>query len=173
MTNEKLVIEIKALAKGDICAFERIYNDMKIPVYTIVYRSVYDSNIADDITQEVFFRLYKQIKKEGFIIKPRSWIFQVSRNLIIDHKRKSANREILLEDIGDYSPSKTWDHGLRLDIEVALMRLSETDRSIVTLHINAGTKFKEISEIINKPLGTVLWKYNQSLKILKKILSEV
>ena len=63
------------------------------------------------------------------------------------------------------------DSGEKLDIERALDQLDEPKRRIVTLHINAGLKFREIAEIMDIPLGTAIWRYNDAIKRLRELLS--
>jgi RNA polymerase sigma-70 factor (ECF subfamily) len=59
----------------------------------------------------------------------------------------------------------------RTDVETAIHRLTREEREIVTLHLNAGLKFREIAEIIESPLGTVLWKYKKAIGAMRNYLN--
>lgn len=161
MTNDILRFKLDALADGDIDAFEDIYMELKVPVYTIIFRILYDKPLSEDVMQEVFIRVFRS--PPGLHVQnPRAWIFQIARNLAIDSKRKSQyymssdytqSTDPPLEDIV----------GMKLDIEAAMRLLALNEREIVTLHINAGLKFREIADITGSPLGTVLWKYQKAI----------
>lgn len=78
---------------GDKESFTHLYNELKQPVFTIVCRIVQSREAAEDITQEVFVKLY--ISPPDFPVrKPRAWIFQMARNLSIDALRKKQNVNI-------------------------------------------------------------------------------
>ena len=155
---------------GDIDAFLKIYEELKIPVYTIIYRILYDHMMSEDVMQDIFLRIFKT-PPSPHIKKPRAWIFQMARNLAIDCKRKIRESEPLSHktDSNDYSLETIVS--TRMDIELAIKQLSIEDREIVTLHLNGGLKFREIAELTNKPLGTVLWRYQKSINKLRVILS--
>lgn len=95
----------------------------------------------------------------------------MARNLAIDCKRKIKDSEPLSPktDSNDYSLENIVS--TRMDIELAIKQLSIEDREIVTLHLNGGLKFREIAELTNKPLGTILWRYQKSINKLRVILS--
>lgn len=168
MNDTELSAKLGMILKGDKKAFEDIYNDMKIPVFTVILRIVGDRSEAEDILQEVFVKLYKS-PPDAEIRKPRAYIFQSARNLALDALRK---RKTLL-DIDDVEvQAESFDEktALNVDVENALAELSAEQRQIVTLHINADFKFREIAEMMDAPLGTVLWRYNKAIGRLRVIL---
>lgn len=150
-------------------AFEEIYSELKVPIYTIIFRILYDDPLAEDVMQEVFIKLFRS--PPGSNIKnPRAWIFQMARNLAIDNKRKSVKH--LSSDGMESTELPIEDAiGMKVDIETAMGLLPLDEREIVALHINAGLKFREIADITQRPLGTVLWKYQKALDKLRLYLS--
>ena len=62
------------------------------------------------------------------------------------------------------------DLSQKMDIEKAMKSLPAQENQIVSLHIIGELKFREISEIMNIPLGTVIWKYQKAISKLQKIL---
>lgn len=163
-------IRLKEFRNGDMDAFFEIYEELKIPIYTIIYRILYDHMRSEDVMQDIFVLLFKT--PPSFHIKnPRAWIFQMARNLAIDCKRKIKESEPLSSETATGNFSFENMVNTRLDIEVALKSLPMEDREIVTLHLNGGLKFREIEKLINKPLGTVLWRYQKSINKLRVILS--
>lgn len=169
MDNQKLKLLLKDLENGDIGVFFEIYEELKIPVYTIIYRILYDHMMSEDVMQDILLRLFKAPPLH--IENPRAWIFQMARNLAIDCKRKIKTSEQLSNETEASNFPLEDVVSTRLDIEVALKSLSLEDREIVTLHLNGGLKFREIAKLTNKPLGTVLWRYRKSINKLRITLS--
>lgn len=169
MTDNELKLKLEKVAQGDEKAFEEIYGDMKTPIMTVIFRIVQNKETAEDLLQEVFIKLYLSPPKD--VAKPRAYIFKTAGNLALDTLRASKQTvslddcEELMYTNGESDPSE------KLDIEQALGKLDEKKRQIVTLHINAGFKFREIAEILDIPLGTAIWRYNDAVKQLRSLLA--
>lgn len=168
MDNKSLSKEFLKLKARDKDAFTLIYNELKIPVYTIAYRIVGSTQIAEDITQEVFVRMFST-PPDSDIKNPRAWVFTVTRNLSIDSIKKAKLKSI--DDIIETAENKENEIITKLDIEDALRTLSQTEREIITLHLNAGLSFKEISKIINLSLPSTYRRYKKALSKLRILLS--
>jgi RNA polymerase sigma-70 factor (ECF subfamily) len=119
--------------------------------------------------QEVFLKLY-QSPPEPHIKNLRAYIFQMARNLAIDSTRKQ-HPDISLDEIADTTHRPFDDLSLRMDIEDALKNLSAQECQIVTLHVIGELKFREISVIMQIPLGTVYERYKKAIGNLKKTIS--
>jgi len=167
MHNEELVRQLNAIRRGDMAAFETLYKDLRTPVYTIILRITWDRARSEDILQEFFTKLFVSPPKPS-VKNPRAYLFQMARNLAIDSARKQAP-QVPLDESAACHPLE--DTALRLDMESALKALSAQECQIVTLHVIGELKFRELSEIMQIPLGTVLWKYRQAIGKLQKILS--
>jgi len=93
----------------------------------------------------------------------------MARNLAIDSVRKRKPVTVLEEaEHHSWHPQETLSASI--DVENALLALSDRDRQIVTLHINGGLKFREIATIMDIPLGTALWAYRKAIRQLRSIL---
>ena len=164
MNDETLKLRIASLHNGNKAAFEESYQELKTPVYTIIFRILYDRALSEDVMQEVFLRLFRS-PPDSRINNPRAFIFRIARNLAIDSKRKPA--QAALSDETESTGRSVEDAViLRLGVEKAMEALPIDDREIVTLHINAGLKFREIAKILDIPLGTALWKYQKAIRRL-------
>ena len=86
--------------QGDKEAFAHIYNELKQPVFTIVCRIVQSKEIAEDVTHDVFVKLFVS-PPDSSVRNPRAWIFQIARNLAIDALRKGQCIDIDDVDIAD------------------------------------------------------------------------
>ena len=94
----------------------------------------------------------------------------MAHNLAINGMKNQA-RHISLDEISDTVQQPADDFSLRMDMDDALKTLPAQECQIVTLHIIGELKFREISEIVQIPLGTVLWKYQKAIGKLQKIIS--
>ncbi len=165
MTDRELQLILSRIANGERLALEELYSDMKVPTYTIIYRILGDRNTSEDVLQELFVKLYKNAQKVA-VKKPRAYIFQMARNMALDNLRWQKRAGEALNDEGSYNPWQ--DECDKLDIQSAMKILSSDITEIITLHINGGLKFREIADITNAPLGTVLWKYRKGISQLQK-----
>ena len=168
MTDDQLRTALAALRGGDRAAFEDIYRGLSTPVYTVLLRMTRERQSAEDLLQETFLKLYRQPPGEE-VRSPRAWIFRVARNLALDYLR-AARPGVPLEGADRAAPER--DHDARLDVEAALDRLSGEERALVTLHLNGGLKFRELAQVLDLPLGTVLRRYYAALDKLRGHLSE-
>ena len=169
MNNEQLTRSLEAIRGGNQAAFEELYKDMQTPIFTVVFRITWDQSTSEDVLQEVFVKLFMS-PPEPSIKNPRAYIFQMARNLAIDSVRKQS-QHISLDDAENTVHQPLDDVAMRMDIENALKTLTAQDCQIVTLHLIGTLKFREISEIMSIPLGTVLWRYQKAIGNLKKLLS--
>jgi RNA polymerase sigma factor (sigma-70 family) len=169
VNNEELCVKLIALRNGDKIAFEEIYKHLKTPMYTIILRIIQDKALSEDILQEVFIKLY-QSPPTPPIKNPRAYIFQIARNLAIDNVRKRPQFADL-ESIENIVYLPTDDFSQKTDINYAMKTLPLQECQIVSLHINGELKFREIADMMDIPLGTVLWKYQKSIKRLRTIIS--
>ncbi len=165
MTDKELQLILSRMASSDKSALAEVYGEMKIPIFTIIYRIVGNKAEAEDVMQEFFVRLYKNAQNIT-VKKPRAYIFQMARNMALDNLRWQKRAGEPQKEEGVYNP---WGaESDKLDIESAMTNLDESAKEIITLHINAGLKFREISEITKTPLGTVIWKYHKGISQLQK-----
>jgi RNA polymerase sigma-70 factor (ECF subfamily) len=170
LDSKELARHFSAIRNGDKSSFDYIYNDMKIPIFTIACRITNSKEDAEDIVQEVFIKLFTN-PPHTEIKNPRAWIFKIASNLAIDKCRKQSKS--VLTSVHEFIET---DNGLsfetKLIIEQAISKLPKEEIFITTLHLNAELKFREIAEILDVPLGTVLWKYRKAIEELRKNLSK-
>ena len=167
MNNEQLKILFAKIRNKDKEAFTTVYNEMKTPVFTVIYRIVNNKEIVEDITQEVFVRLFVSTPDPS-VKNIRAWIFTLARNLAIDSMRKTQTTNI--DDIDIISDDEE-NILLKLSLDDAMQKLSLIERETVVLHLNAGLKFKEIASILSLSLPATYRTYKRALKKLRTLLS--
>ncbi len=154
------------LRNGDKEAFADIYRSLRVPLYTLILRIVNNSETADDIMQELFMRLCSS-PPDSSIRNCRAWVFASARNLAIDYIRKHRREENI--------PAESCTHldtsAEMLDIERAISMLSQEQREVLSLHLNAGFTFSEISRITGSTLSSVYRRYRSAIKALRKDLN--
>ncbi len=174
MSEEKLV---KKAVKGDERAFGKLYDAYISPIYRYIILRVGNKSVAEDITQEVFLSVWKNINdfqlREG--VPFSSYLYKVARNKVIDYYRTEkssvdiAQVEFLYEDWPDY--------GLAIDdslivqkIKEQLKFLSADEREVIILKYVNELENKEIAEIISKTEGAVRVIQHRALKKLKEFM---
>lgn len=165
MDNERLKACIGRLREGDDAALEELYEDMKTPVFTIAFRIVRDREQAEDILHDLFLKLY-QSPPDSSVKNPRAWIFQAAHNLSLNSLRRPKPAELREDEPAPGDPVAD-AVALHLDMEEGLRQLPLVETEIVSYHVYGELKFREIAELLNLPLGTVLWRYRQAIHRLQ------
>lgn len=152
---------------GDKKAFAQIYNELEKPVFTIASRIVQSKEIAEDVTQDVFVKLFVS-PPDPSVKNPRAWIFQMTRNLAINALKKKQSIDI--DDVELVADDQIGSIVMRMDIESAISRLPRIEREILSLRVNAQLHFNEISHIVGLSVPATYRKYRKSIKILRELL---
>src|SRR5262245_25053288 len=92
---------LRKAQRGDERAFTLIVRAYETPVYNYVLRLVGDRVLAEDLTQEVFLRVYQGLPKFSLRSKFTTWLFQVTKNRVLDELRAVERRPRAVVDIDD------------------------------------------------------------------------
>ena len=168
---------------GDSAAWESIVRTHTRRIYNLCYRFTANRPDAEDLTQEVFLRVFRTLKSydpsQGAL---GVWLHRVARNLLIDYYRatRKQRRVVSLEDALPRLEQKESgalrpDHALSLrelsaTIRQALTRLSPELREAVILRDLQGLEYREISQVLDIPEGTVKSRLNRGRAELGKLL---
>lgn len=141
------------------------------------------SDIAEELTQSVFCTIAGKLAAGGYTEKGRfeSWLFRVAMNRVRDEarRRKRHAEPTDPEAFGrlDRSGRPVPDASDRADpddltaLRQAMEHLGEADREVIELRHHAGLSFKQISETLDEPLGTLLARHHRALKKLKDLMT--
>ena len=138
---------------------------------------------AEDLLQEIFVKAYRYLNDFNQSLKFSSWIYRIAHNQVISQWRKTKSRPqvIKFEADEDFLKFIANDENLALDTERKLESeevrqlvdvLDEKYREVLILKFIEGKDYKEISDILKKPLGTIATLINRAKKQLKKIIEE-
>ncbi len=157
------------IQRGDKEAFTQLYHDLKQPVFTIIYRIVQNRTTAEDLTQDLFVKLFV-FPPDSTIKNPRAWMFQAAHNLAIDALRKTQPESI--DDMVLASPERI-EHtiAVKTDLEQAIATLSCAEREILSLRLNAELGFQDIARITGQSLSAVYRSYRKTIKTLQTLLN--
>jgi RNA polymerase sigma-70 factor, ECF subfamily len=161
---------IEQLKRRDYASFDTFYHLTKNQVFYAIVSVVKDKNIAEDLMQDTYMKFLENIDHFRTGSNPYAYLSKIGRNLAIDtyHRRK---KEVLGDELMESiaSPEAEVENE---DIFKILDLLKDDEREIVTLHVINDLKFREIADMIGKPLGTVLWIYNKAIQKLKERAGE-
>ena len=175
---------IRDYLEGEDKAFEVLTRRHLKSIYNFALRFTGRKEEAEDIAQETFFKVWKNIKsyREGENFK--AWLFKIARNNAIDYFRKKKSLDFSDfedEDGGNYFESNLPDLGplpdeiikKSEDGELAkklLAGLAPKEREVIILHYYNGLTFQEIGEITAESLNTVKSRYRRALIKLREII---
>lgn len=160
---------IRAMNRGDRDGLKEVYEEYVSYIYGIVRALLHNKEEAEDITGDFFVRLWE--KSDTY--KPggghKGWMATIARNMAVDYIRKHK-REEFSETVSEKESDENVEQQVLADISIneALATLKESERKVVHLKIMGELTFKEIAEILNQPMGTVTWHYNQAIKKLRR-----
>lgn len=173
---------ISRAKKGELTAFEALVTAYERRVFSLAFRFSNNEQDAQDITQEVFLRVYRSLKSfrgdSGF----STWLYRITANICIDHARTAkGNRAISLETEDGERPitdeavqhqpeAAVQNTMLRDEINEALAMLSEEHRQIFLLREISGLSYTEIAHILTLEEGTVKSRLARARKQMRDIL---
>ena len=167
---------IKMSINGNNDAFSEILLRYKNLVYSIILRMINDTEEANDLAQEVFIKVYKNLDKYQPEFKFSTWLIKISTNSVIDYRRKKKYETVNIDDLdSDLSESNTPEISYikkeeKQFIEIALNSLPDMYKIPIILFHKQGFSYQEISDIINEPLSKVKNRIFRGRKILKESL---
>ena len=163
---------LSGIAREDSAAFERFYRSTDRTLYTYILSLTRNHHDAQDVMMDTYLKVRANAHRYVPQGKPLAWVFTIARNLVRSRQREAA-RETLYGDVTEvelaFPAPDTQDDALAL--REAMTVLSEEERQIVLLHAVSGMKHRELSELLELPLSTVLSKYARALAKLKKALT--
>jgi len=177
---------------GSEQAYRELLGRYQRPVFSLIYRMVRDRELAEDLAQETFVKVFNHIDKYNPKFKFSSWIFKIGSNLAIDTLRKrelptvsldgsrhattddemAATRITVASD--DENPEELLlARELGSQIEEAIGRLRPDYRTAILLRHVEGRAYEEIAEIMDIPLGTVKTYIHRARNELKDSLAHL
>ena len=177
---------VQQCLRGEGPAWEELVRRHTRRVYGLCYRFTGNSAEAEDLTQEVFLRIYRKLQsyRAAFGGFP-TWLTSVTRNLLVDNYRRTR-RDRMTDSIEDAMPKLEEKHSatrtpdrlvqaaeLSEQLQRGLARLSPELREAVILRDLQQLEYNEIQTVLEVPPGTVKSRINRGRIELARILSEM
>jgi RNA polymerase sigma-70 factor (ECF subfamily) len=182
LPGEEKVVE--RCLQGDDAAWETVVNSYAKRIYNLTYRYTCRRDEAEDLTQEIFIRVYQNLQSfradSGSF---QNWIMRVGRNLIIDHYRRTrrfqqaAGTEEMetmnLKDDKVPNPLRSVEQSEASQfLREGLQAISPELKEAIILRDLEGMTYQEIAELLGIPEGTVKSRINRARLELAKLLTK-
>ncbi len=156
--------------KGDVRAFQLLYERFKGPIMSYVHSMIPDRAIAEDLTQEVFLKVYRVRETYEPHAQFSTWLWTIARNACIDQHRKASNREELARPQGEDSASFDLDafeaplasaeaqlieQADQARVNACIEGLSPQQREALMLRTQSELPYEEIARIMGTSLSSV------------------
>ena len=174
---------VRRCRAGDGAAWEEIVQSYSRRIYNLAYRFTSRGDAAEDLTQEVFIRVYRSLDqydaRQGDL---QNWLMRLARNLIIDdyRRRQRAPQNAQADDLEDHTYHLTAKSGsvqtdmerreLGTQVQAGIDKLSPDLRTCVILRDIEELSYQEIVDLLKIPEGTVKSRINRGRIELAKIL---
>ena len=182
---EEDTLLVKAAKDGDEDAFSQLYEKYRERVYRIAYRHVRDKEKALDLTQDAFIKAFQSLQRFREDSSFYTWLFRITYNSCIDHLRSAKNKRLgeINEEIMNQErlpnmnrsieqrPAEVAEENeLRERLDEALEQLPEAQRSVFVMHVMEQLQYKEIAEVMDCSIGTVMSRLHYARQKLQGIL---
>lgn len=180
MTDTDLSQLVARAHMGEADAIGRLYDQHQAEIFRYLWARVGERALAEDLTGEVFMRMLTGLPRYRPGAAPfRAWLYQIARNLLIDHYRKTGKRTMAplqqAETMTDGSPDMVTVVDQRLTLERvhrALTRLDEAQREVVTLRFLSGLSLQEVAQTLGKTENSVKALQHRGLAALRQVLNQ-
>ena len=171
---------INSVLAGDTDAFRRIIEENERLVAHVVFRMIPHEADRQDMCQDIFVKVFQNLKKFKFKSKLSTWIAQISYNHCLNYLEKK--KIPLLEDIASDNMTNGWpaqenspetdavNHDISTLLKESIASLPAHFRTIVTLYHLDDMSYNEISEVMSIPVGTIKSYLFRARKLLKERL---
>ena len=163
-----------AAAPRDPADFEALYRAHYRHVYAVTLRMTCDVSRAEDLTQEVFVRVWQKLPGFRGESALGTWIHTVAVRTTLEHMRSESRRHarvMTVEEPGRYAAeAKRAMPETAVDLERALAGLPPGARSVLLMHDVTGYRYHEIAEMLGVSLGTVKSQLNRARRLMMEAL---
>lgn len=159
---------------GEQDAFRELYEVSYRPLYAFLLSLTQNSEDAQDLLQDTYIQIRAKCHLYKHQGNPMAWMMKIGKNLFLmkcrkEEKRQSISYEEMEQELG-FEDLSNADN--RLLLEKMFSVLSEEERNIIIMRDVNGLKHREIAKLLEKPVGTILAKYNRGIRKLQKEFCE-
>ncbi|WP_337017952.1 sigma-70 family RNA polymerase sigma factor [Oceanobacillus massiliensis] len=161
---------VKKAQKGNSDAFLEIFQHYEQELYRIAFVYVKNQDNALDVMQEVAYKSFKNISALQNPEYFKTWITRITINSSKDFLKANGKVTHIAPEHVDNITSKDKDFLLSVTLEELMNCLNENERTVIMLRFYSGHTFKEISELLDTPMGTLKsWFYRSMEKLRRNV----
>ena len=163
---------IKKFIKGDESCFDEIYRQSKKSVYFVALSILKDKHLAEDVMQTTYLKVLKNINSYTVGTNALAWIVKIAKNEALNLKKTRMREETVdeYENLTLFGTKEPDKYGELTDLAKRI--LDEDEFSILMLVTACGYKRREIAIMLDMPIPTVTWKYNNALLKMRNALKK-
>jgi RNA polymerase sigma-70 factor, ECF subfamily len=175
---------ISKVLDGDEEVFAEIVKIYLKPIYNFLYRLAGDRDAAEDLTQETFVKVWKNLKRFDQKRNFKTWLFTIAKNTAFDWLKKKKEipfssftdeeGESWLENVADENilPDEILERkNIAEEFEQILEKIPVHYRAILLLHYKEDFSLHEIAEILGEPYNTIKSRHRRGLGKLNELLT--
>ncbi len=154
---------------------ERLMMETKDSLFNFIYRMILEKEVAEDIFQETWLRVLKNIERYNSAIPFNVWLFHIAKNLCRDYERKLKRRRgsFKLGGCEEREFEKEFLPHEEERLKICLEKLPIKYREVIHFRFFEELEYEEIGNILNIPSGTVKSRLARGLEKLRKIWREL
>lgn len=170
---------VRECLEGNTESFTQLVSRYKKLVYSVVCRFSKDNEDTEDLSQEVFIKIYKSLGRYNPEFRFSTWTVKVATNICLDFARKKKLNFVSIDEFENVAENNNSPEDMLLMKEKALFvrsaieDLPEIYRTPIVLYHHKGMSYKEIAEALNKPVSIVKNRIFRARLTLKESLSGV
>ena len=159
---------IEEMQKGNMEYFNAFYEETKKAVFYNIFALTKSHETSEDLLHDTYVKFLKEIKNIDLNKSIGGYLMMISKNITFDYFKKNNRIELNDEENKYVEKENKNELDQNLLLEKIKGILKEKEFQIFVLHALNDLTFEEIAKIIKRPLGTVIWSYNNSIKKIKK-----
>jgi RNA polymerase sigma factor (sigma-70 family) len=165
---------LEHFAAGDLEAFEVLFRQHQSQVYAWIVRVVRDSGIAEDLTVETFWRIYRSRARFDPAGNFGAWAYRIASNAALDHLRKTRRETELPADLAaDPEPDSAVQRETRDHIRKAFAQLPPKYRLVATLALIEDEPYEKIADAAGISVSLVKIQVFRAVRMLRKQLASL
>ena len=181
MTENQIEQDLPAACLGDREVFELLFRENQKRVYSVALNFFGgNSELAEDITQQVFLKIFSSLENFRGEAEITSWLYRVTINACIDEQRKSRRFSFFSDLLGFAEPKikrtqddKVYNREISSEVQKAVATLKTKFRLPILLKYVEELSYREIAEILECSEGTVASRLNRGHKLLARKLEHL
>lgn len=161
---------VAAARNGQEAAFVALVRGFQADVWRFCLGMLRDEARAEDVTQEVFTKLFRHLHRYKGDSKFTTWLFSITRNCVLDEIRRSARRDRIAESVQNQPTQAIADGTRAIEVREAIGELPVDLREPLLMVDMFGMTYLDVSKLLAIPLGTVKSRVHHARSVLARSL---